>query len=317
MEYDQGDLSHQLLPLRSIDMKLFREIVFGVISLTLIASYGSATLKAQNESKAEIRIRGKLVRQDKQPVKNASMKVVMTCNQFRKEVEPKIEGNSFEVWLPLGVVDCYYLQISAAAAGVSAETGVYGSQLRQFAIDGFEIQLKPVRTVNALVTFNGTPVPDATVRAIVTLGGQRLAQTDENGIASFDIPEDASLGNLTAWREKGEQRLLGGFGFYRNSSLDPKGAQQRIEVLPCETRKIFVVDENERPVPQLPFEISVVLREPNVTYLNLPDTVNLQTDDNGEVTFDWLPKVSEVSINLTSLERKQIRSWRICDSTIR
>ena len=303
-------------------MKIFKEFVASVVFLILIPALGSTTLWAQTGAalsvpqwlrgegeSLEIRIRGKLVRQDKQPVENASMKVVLASSEDNKSVEPKVDGSSYEVWLPIGAIDCYHVQFSVAADGARTESGVFANQIRQLAIDGFEIQLKPVRTVNALLTFKGEPVSDATVRTNVLWGGPILAKTNDEGIASFDVPVDAVLGNLTAWREQGEERLLGGFSFYENGGSI--GAQPEVEMFQCETREVFVVDKNERPVPQLPLNLIMIVPKPKIAFWGLPDGVTLQTDDDGEATLDWLPKIEGISIEHSTPNRRWLSNHRV------
>jgi len=166
-----------------------------------------------------------------------------------------------------------------------------------------------VRTVNALLTFKGEPVSDATVRTNVLWGGPILAKTNDEGIASFDVPVDAVLGNLTAWREQGEERLLGGFSFYENS--ESIGAQPEVEMFQCETREVFVVDKNERPVPQLPLNLIMIVPKPKIAFWGLPDGVTLQTDDDGEATLDWLPKIEGISIEHSTPNRRWLSNHRV------
>ena len=289
-------------------MKIFKEFVASVVFLILIPALGSTTLWAQTGAalsvpqwlrgegeSLEIRIRGKLVRSDKRPINNASMKVVMTYNDLKKAAQAKIDGDSFEVWLPIGAMKCYYVTFSVAADDVRAETGIFRNQIRQLAIDGFDIQLKPARTVQVNVTLDGKPVSDANVSARVSWGGTVSATSNAEGVASFEVPENKKLVDLLAWRENGEERLLGGFNFYGKNRLDARSARHNVELLPCESRKVVVLDENEKSVPDLPLTFSFSL--PNRTYIGAPDSIAARTDARGEYTLHWLPKVNGASLN--------------------
>ena len=112
-------------------MNIFRKFIVGVVLLTLIASWGSATLEAQTKSKVatsewlrgegeslEIRIRGKLLRNDKRPVENASMDVRMTSVYGRNTTNTilsNLDGDSYEVWLPVGTMKCKRVTFSVTA----------------------------------------------------------------------------------------------------------------------------------------------------------------------------------------------------------
>ena len=287
-------------------MKQFKQIFGSVVLLSLVAAW-STTLVAQTESKApapkwlrgegeslKIRIRGKLLRDDKQPVENASMDVRMTSVYGRNTTNTilsNLDGDSYEVWLPVGTMKCKRVTFSVTAKSVGAQTMFFRDQLRQMAVDGFDIELKPLRTINiTAVDLDGIAVTDATVVMKVHPSGTVRGKTDANGVASFDLPEDAKNLSLDAWKESATVRLLGGIGIL----LEPLGDKHKVTMFPCETRKIVLLDENKIPVARVPLKFVFVVPEPNRTVLTTPDDVKMQTDDKGELTLKWLPDVDGV-----------------------
>ena len=300
-------------------MKIFKEFVSSVVFLILITSMGSATLWAQTGAalsspqwlrgegeSLEIRIRGKLLRDDERPIENASMDVVMTGinhSEISKTIQPNLDGASYEVWLPVGAMKCGQVTLSVTATGVGTQARLFRNQIRQIAIDGFDIKLKPLRTINVTaVDLNGIAVADATVLVKVLHGGTVGGKTDATGLATLDLPEDAKISNLKAWKEDATVRLLG--GRYPGVERNPLGDKHKIKMFPCETRKVIVLDENERPAAHVPLRFVFVLPEPNRAVLTTPDDVKMQTDDNGELALKWLPAVDSVLASLYSLDEQ-------------
>ena len=118
-------------------------------------------------------------------------------------------------------------------------------------------------------------------------GGTVGGKTDASGIASLDLPEDAKISSLKAWKESATVRMLG-------NRLNPLGDKYKVTLFPCETRKIVLLDENDIPVARVPLKFIFVLPAPNRTALTTPDHVEMLTDDKGELMLKWLPAVDGV-----------------------
>jgi len=235
-----------------------------------------------------IRLSGTIV--DKTaPAEDCKLTVTLKTQFARTDLSVAREGNRFQAWVPVGDVGWFnvYLNATSGDGRRVASRHVSEFQLRQTAVDGLELIVKPPeRFLEVAVVDQGRPVRDAFVAAEV-LGGVCTSKTDGAGLARLPLLNRDRLSQLTAWTD---DFRVGGYAFYRDPPRDPAGNKFTIELNHCRPQVIRMINaENKAPVPNLPFALIVGTGPPNYQFLGETPARDLRTNEKGEAVYRWFP----------------------------
>ena len=201
-----------------------------------------------------------------------------------------VEGNEFEVWVPVGGSHWFRTQLVATADNGNrrAVKGMGQYELRKAALEGVDLRLTSTRSVEISVTHHGAPVASAHVSAQLSESLLPTTKTNGYGKATFRLREGEKLEQLTAWTD---DYRIGGYSFIRKPHRDPAGDEFTIELDDCRDQTIRLLDAGDNsPVPNVPFEL--VIGTPNFNFAAGPATFphsRMTTDQQGEATFRWFP----------------------------
>jgi len=206
---------------------------------------------------------------------------------------PKIAGNRFEVWVPIGGSGWFYLELSASTKNgrKRAFQGIANWSLRQAAIDEVNLALtKANRTVEVSVTKDGAAVANAHVTAALVGNALLHRETTADGKATFHLINDAKLSQLTAWTDDFQ---VGGYLFRRKPRRDPLANEFTIELNDCRDQRIrFLNAEDGASIPGVQFVLTVGTGPPNYNFPGTSDTLpqpRMTTNDDGEAIYRWFP----------------------------
>jgi hypothetical protein len=250
-------------------------------------------LRGEGEN-LEMLLRGRVFDMEGKPAHEFELVAKAYKSHLGRDALPtSVDGNEFEVWVPIGGSHWFYVEIAATAQDGSSRAfeGIGNRELRQAAIEGLELRLAPTtRIVEVSVTHDEAPVANAHVNA--ALEGNLLLeiQTDASGKATFRLRDGEKLSQLTAWTD---DFRIGGFSFHRKPYRDPLGNEFTIELDTCRDQTVrFLHAEDNSPVPSVPFELVIGTGQPNYNFAAVPATFphcRMTTDEDGEATCRWFP----------------------------
>ncbi len=236
-----------------------------------------------------IRVRGEVLDESGAPAIDCKLIVRMKTNFGTTDLPAAVERNQFHFWVPVGEPGWFNVHLHAASADgrrVVSET-VSGFRLRQAAIDGLKLSIKPPeRTVYVKVVNQGNSVPDAFVVADFE-GAPLTATTNGMGIARFPARNRDKLSQLTAWTN---DFRIGGYSFGRDPPRDPSRSKFTIELEPCRPQVIRLINaEDMALVPDLDFVLIVGTGRPNYQFPGRTPGCEMKTNDRGEAVYRWFP----------------------------
>jgi hypothetical protein len=236
-----------------------------------------------------IRISGTIV--DKTaPTADCKLTVTLKTEFTRSNLPLVLERNRFQAWVPVGEGGWFVVYVKAVSADGRrvASRDVSGFQLRQAAVDGIELIVKPPeRVLEVTVVDRGRPVGDAFVAAEVG-GALFTSKTDGLGVVRIALMNRDRLNQLTAWTD---DFRVGGYSFYRDPPRDPAGSKFTIELDRCRPQVIRVINaETKAPVANLPFVLTVGTGPPNYQFLGETPARDMRTNDKGEAVYRWFPE---------------------------
>jgi hypothetical protein len=237
----------------------------------------------------EFLIHGEVVDADGQPTKDVALTFTMNADCTAPAIKPQLDGHKFSAWIPAGVPSYYSLGITATTPhnNQSAAKFLANYELRQSAIDGLQLTLKkPVKKKRVRVTSNGQPVANATVKVELGVLQSSQAQTDAEGVAQFHLLDEQEISDVFAWTD---DRRVGGYTLSRGPSRDPNAEEFPVELSDCRDLRIRFIDENEAPVPGVPFTMQIATPPPHYNYIGTNDEFHLTSDASGEAVLHWLP----------------------------
>jgi beta-lactamase regulating signal transducer with metallopeptidase domain len=157
---------------------------------------------------------------------------------------------------------------------------------------------KVYEDVFVYVTDNqGTAVADASIEALADYKPVGLAQTNADGRAVLNVPQDSVISWIIALKS-GK-----GFDYYENY----KQHHTRLEEIPEQitlvldgARDIVIrgVDSEDNPVPDVPFVPWTIIKEGKNSHVNLSGSTiaRVFTDEKGLASFDWFPSYTTEEI---------------------
>ena len=236
-----------------------------------------------------IRIAGELRDERGDPLNDCRVRITLRTQHWQTKVLARVEQNRFRASIPVGEVGWYCLHVQAVSKDGRrmARADIPAFQLRQLAIDGLNLTLRPPeRTVQVTVVENGKPVSKAHVAG--EIGGATFdAQTDDAGIVRFPFMNRDKLSQLTAWTDDFK---IGGFSFHRMPPRDPSGKEFTIELERCRPQTIRLIsDDDKMPVPGLDFVLTVGTGQPDFQFPGHTPECRMRTDDKGEAVYRWFP----------------------------
>jgi Thioredoxin-like len=223
------------------------------------------------------------------PAKGCKLTVTFRTQFTSTNLPVLIKGNLFQVWVPVGRPGWFYFDLAAASADGRrlARTGLNSFQLREAAIEGLELTVKPPeRFLAVTVVEKSSPVRDAFV--IAEVGGATFTgKTNDKGVARFPLMNRDKLIRLTAWTDDFK---IGGYHFNRKPPRDPAGSQFTIELEKCRSQLIRVVnDVAKTPIPNLDFVLIVGTGPSDYQYVGQTPGCEMRTNGKGEAGYRWFP----------------------------
>lgn len=223
------------------------------------------------------------------PVVDCKVIVRSKTNSATTDLPVVVEKNRFYCWIPVGGPDWFSIHLQAVSADgeqVASEV-LAGFQLRQAAIDGLKLTLKPPeRWIFVRVVSQDRPVPDAMVVADAD-GIPSTVKTNESGIAKFPLRIRDKLYQLTAWTN---DFRIGGYSFHRDPPRDPSGNKFTIELEPCRPQVIRIINAADNvAVPDLEFVLTVGTGAPNYQFPGHTPDCQMKTNGKGEAVYRWFP----------------------------
>ena len=223
------------------------------------------------------------------PAKDCKLTVTLREQFARTNLPVLMKGNRFQVWVPVGHPGWFNVDLSAASADGRrvARTGLASFQLREAAIEGLELTVKPVeRFLGVTVVEKGSPVRDAFV--IAEVGDATFtSKTNDGGVASFPLMNRDKLIRLTAWTDDFK---IGGYYFNRKPPRDPSGSQFTIALDNCRPQVVRIInDANKAFIPDLDFALTVGTGPPNYQFPGQTPDCAMRTNAKGEAVYRWFP----------------------------
>jgi len=241
----------------------------------------------------EMLISGRVFDSSGQPADDFQLQVDVRTSAGRNSLKPAIRGSEYDVWVPTGASDWFYVMFFAESHEGTriAFEGIAKQSLRHRAIDGFDLMLKRTdRRVEFKVTDDGEPVSGARVTSSWNTGFVRYSTTDSSGTAALNVRREDKLSQLTAWTD---DFRLGGYDLSRDPVHDPSLNGYHVELDDCRAETIrFVNADDGTPVPRVSFELIIGTGEPNYNFPGTPETLpqaSMTTDENGEADYRWFP----------------------------
>ncbi|HEX2475493.1 MAG TPA: thioredoxin family protein, partial [Lacipirellulaceae bacterium] len=237
----------------------------------------------------EICLKGEVFQFDGRPAGEIQISGTMNSLASTRKLEPKIDGNRFEVWMPVNQERWYSMWLKAASTNTEgvAYKQLNAYELRQAAIDGLRLTLQsPSRHVLVKVIEGGRPVADANVKAELGFGAELRSRTGADGTCRIDLLPEQKLDKLTAWTD---DHRVGGFSFNRTPTRDPDAGEHVIELSKCHDQKLRFIAEDGAPVAGIDFVIQMATASPDYNFIGTNEHSRLTTDAAGEVVYHWFP----------------------------
>ena len=242
----------------------------------------------------EMLLHGRVLRSNGNPARDFRLTArVDKSNLGRDLLSTKVDGDRFEVWIPVGRPHWPYVKLGAESSDGESRVfrAIRNRELRAAAVDGVELRLAPKnRVVGISVKHGGLSVANAHVSA--QLGGTALltGNTDSYGKVAFRLCEGESLSRLTAWTD---DFRIGGYSFNRKPHRDPLGTDFTIDLEDCREQTVrFLDSEDNSPVANVPFELVIGTGQPNFNFVAAPATFpycRMTTDASGQARQRWFP----------------------------
>ena len=144
----------------------------------------------------------------------------------------------------------------------------------------------PSRPVAVTVEQSGSPVAGAKVRVGLGYNIELEAESDAQGVASFNLLPDQELSSVTAWTD---DHRVGSFQFSRKPMRNPDDDTHVVELFDCRDVTIRFVDPTGKPVEGVAFEFNVATPAPNFNCVGLVEPKVMTTAASGEALYRWLP----------------------------
>jgi hypothetical protein len=223
------------------------------------------------------------------PAKDCKLTVTLKTQFAGTNLPVLIKGNLFQVWVPLGHPGWFNVNLNAASADGRriSRTGLSAFELREAAIEGLELTIKPPeRFLEVTVVEKGSRVRDAFV--IAEVGDTTFTtKTNDSGEARFALMKRDKLIRLTAWTNDFK---VGGYYFNRKPPRDPSGSQFTIELEKCRSQLIRLINEETKaPIPNFDFVLTVGTGPPDYQYVGQTPECEMQTNGKGEAVYRWFP----------------------------
>jgi len=257
------------------------------------ASIMTAPVVRGEGAEREMLLRGRVSDASGNSARDFDVRVNVKKEAGRQALAATVNGSQFEVWIPIVGSHWFYLEVSASAKDGKSRAfeGISNRELRTACIDGIDLQFASVdREVEISVTKNEVPIPNAYVTAEIRGNSIRHGKTNDSGTITFRLLDDENIRQITTWTDDFK---IGGYLFKRKPRHDPLASKFIVELDDCRPQKFrFVSEEDDSPVPDVKFQLSIGTGEPNYNYPAIPDTfphARMVTNEQGEATCRWFP----------------------------
>ena len=237
----------------------------------------------------EMRLSGDVFDHDGSPADQVSVVGKILSHTGNREFKPDVQGNHFEIWLPVNQKAWYLMQLSVSTERNDsvAHLMIPTSEVRKSIVDGIKLTLMPPsRQVEVKVIDHGQPVSGANVKMQIEYDIDLRSRTDDDGIALFSLLPEQKMRTITAWTD---DYRIGGYSFDRKPVRDPSLSEYAIEVTKGRDQRFRFIDQQGMPVPGIDFLLQIAT-SPDINYLGSNENSVMKTDGNGEAIFRWFPE---------------------------
>jgi hypothetical protein len=242
---------------------------------------------------AEMLLRGSVLDSDGSLASDFEMSIRVRRSFVAEEKAVEVNGNEFQVWIPVGGNDWFYVEVLARSKDGQrrATQGIENRNLRKFGIDGIHLQLADAdRSVTVAVAKDGRLIPGAHVVVEISTGAPLQGKTNSDGKATFALLPSEKLRQLTAWTD---DYLIGGYSFSRKPRRDPLGNDFVIDLENCREQTVRLLNvKDESPIPAVAFNLTIMTGPPNFNFPAIPSSfphARMVTDEGGESVCRWFP----------------------------
>ena len=261
----------------------------------------------------EMRLRGSVLDVNGLPASDFEVSVNVKKRFGGEARNVDVRGNQFEVWIPVGGNDWFFVELSARSKGGRrrATQGIPNRELRQVAVEGIRLHLANAdRLVTVKVKKDGSLVAGAHVVAETSRAALMRGETVGNGKATFALLADEKLSQLTAWTD---DYLIGGYSFSRKPRRDPLGSDFEIELENCRDQTVrFLHAEDGSPVANAAFNLILGTGQPNYNFAAVPKSfphARMTTDARGEAVCRWFPDWQQHGAYVDIVDPNWAKAW--------
>ena len=253
----------------------------------------------------EMRLHGTIVDAEGRPAEDAKVTATVHSRAPLRQLDVPVEGNRFELWVPVNRPLLHAVIVRAAAGDSAAGVALRVQAVRNAAREGLTLTLRPPeRHVEVRVSDEGSPVVGAHVAANFREMPPANYITDGSGVAMVPVYADDEVSSLGVWTD--DHRVGGSW----------KGSDAGVSTIECEldrTRRVTLraVDPSGAPVAGLAVRMSVSTPAPDYDFIGSFEHSMQTTDERGEAIFAWFPDWQSFNANTTVLSESWISSGRL------
>ncbi len=267
------------------------------VSLLAVGIGGTAQSGQENDpDQPTVLLRGIVVDEAGVSVVGATIETVAVGSRLPKVSTKSVAGGAFLLRFPSDA----YMGASIVVQDESKQLAGYidGTAYSAVSQNIFRITLKPVRrTEVAVVNQAGEPVPDATVRMLISLAEYQSGKTDAQGRMRLTFPSEAPVNWIIAYKD--------GFGFdyfeHPNSHSMVSGevnlpGEVQLTLNGAITFRVKVVDSSDQPVEGINVTPWIMKKAGKTNTANLSGLTLGKSDERGIAEFRFIPR--DVSGNI-------------------
>lgn len=224
---------------------------------------------------------------------------VIEQSQFQKErsenriVSATISEGNFEIKIAGSESDRASLLLRTPDGQAMTTLNTDGPFLRTEYATPRKVIMSPAKTIRVHVTDDQSPVGNATVQ-LESGGCTFIAKSNQEGVATIDIPKDKDVFVLSAWTE---DHKIDGLIVFRRPLPERTSTEFHMRVSKTAPVKVRVVDSQKQPVAGVPVRLNMFSIKHSELGLGGEPTLTVTSDQNGEAVFQWLPNWEERYLN--------------------
>ncbi len=243
------------------------------------------------ESDGALTLRGEVLLPDGKPAAGATVSCWQTASGARESILTDDHGR-FEIRDEF--LRYPWLHVRTSEGALQAHCQLQAVGLRERVKAPLVITLQAARQHRVVVRANGQPVANA--HLYVNQSAAESAKTNGEGVASLWIAANQKLHEVSCWHP---ELGIGGQSEWQRGGLD--GDETVLDLIASTPCTLVVVDDQDRPIPDLTIGWNIRVKQPNQNYewLHYSDVESLQIRTNaiGEAIVSWMPAGGVERIN--------------------